>query len=129
MATVRKEFRSPRSAAEVWGVLRKFEEVHELAKGFVVKTEMEPSGARLVTFANGMSVREWLVTRDDAERRLVYAIIDHPMFTHYSATAQVLEDGAGSRFVWSVDFLPDGMAPAQDTVMDMGAAAMKAALS
>ena len=128
MATVRKEFRSPRSAAEVWEKLRKFEAVHELAPGFVTATEMEPSGARLVTFVNGVKVREWLVSRDDAERRLVYAINDHPKYTHYSAAAQVFEDGAGSRFVWTVDFLPDEMAEFQDASMEAGAAAVRAGL-
>lgn len=129
MATVRKEFQSPRSADEVWAVLRRFEAVHELAKGFVTATEMEPSGARLVTFANGMQVREWLVSREDGERRLVYAINDHPKFSHYSAAAQVFEAGDGCRFVWTVDFLPDEMAALQNASMDAGVAAMRAALS
>lgn len=128
MATVRKEFRSSRSAAEIWEKLRRFEAVHELAPGFVASTEMEPSGARVVTFANGVKVREWLVTLDDTERRLVYAINDHPKYTHYSAVAQVFEDGAGSRFVWTVDFLPDNMAGMQNASMEAGAAAMKASL-
>jgi hypothetical protein len=129
MATVRKEFSSPRSAAEVWDKLRKFEAVHELAPGFVTATEMEPSGARMVTFVNGMKVREWLVSRDDDARRLVYAINDHPQYTHYSAAAQVFEEGGGSRFVWTVDFLPDEMAGAQDAAMTAGASAMKSALA
>lgn len=126
MATIRKEFRSPRPAAEVWEKLRRFEAVHELAPGFVVSTEMEPGGARVVTFANGARVREWLVTCDDGERRLVYAINDHPKYAHCSASAQVFEDGAGSRFVWTVDFLPDEMTGAQDAAMEAGAAAMRA---
>jgi hypothetical protein len=129
MATVRKEFRSARSADEVWALLRKFDAVHELAKGFVTATKMEPSGARVVTFANGMEVREWLVSSEDAERRLVYAIIDSPNYTHYSAAAQVFEDGAGSRFVWTVDFMPDAMSGMQDAAMTAGAAAMRAALA
>lgn len=128
MATVRKEFRSSRPADEVWEKLRKFEAVHELAPGFVEATEMEPSGARVVTFANGAKVREWLVSRDDGARRLVYAIKDHPKYTHYSAAAEVLEDGDGSRFVWTVDFLPDEMAGLQDASMTAGAAAMEANL-
>lgn len=129
MATIRKEFRSPRSAEEVWALLRRFDAVHELAKGFVTATKMETSGARVVTFANGMEVREWLVSASDAERRLVYAITDSPSYAHYSAAAQVLEDGAGSRFVWTVDFLPDEMAGQQSAAMDAGVAAMQAALS
>jgi len=124
MATIRKEFRSARSADEVWAILRRFDQVHELAKGFVARADMEPSGARLVTFANGMQVREWLVSADDAERRLCYAITDSPRHDHYSAVAQVFPDGAGCRFVWTVDFLPDAMAGQQDAAMDAGAAAM-----
>lgn len=128
MATVRKEFRSARSADEVWAVLRKFEAVHEMAPGFVTATKMEPSGARLVTFANGTEIREWLVSSDDAGRRLVYAILDHPKIQHYSASAQVVEDGAGSRFIWTVDFLPDGMAGMQNASMEAGIAAMAKAV-
>jgi len=128
MATVTKEFTSPRSADEVWALLKRFDAVHELAKGFVTATKREPSGARVVTFANGMEVREWLVSSDDGARRLAYAILDHPKYRHYSAAAQVFEDGAGSRFVWSVDFLPDEMAELQNASMDAGAAAMRAAL-
>lgn len=130
MATIRKEFKSPRSPADVWDALRDFGAVHErLAKGFVTATKVEPSGARVVTFVNGMSVREWLVTSDDTARRLVYAINDHPSFTHYSASAQVIEEGAGSRFVWQVDFLPDSMAEMQNMAMEAGVAAMRTTLS
>lgn len=129
MATVRKEFRSARSAEEVWALLKRFDAVHELAKGFVTATKMEPSGARMVTFANGMEVREWPVSSNDAERRLVYAITDNPAYSHYSAAAQVFEDGDGSRFVWTVDFLPNEMVGQQNAAMEAGAAAMKATLA
>jgi len=124
MATVRREFRSALSADEVWAAVRKFEAVHEMAPGFVTATKMEPSGARMVTFANGTELREWLVSSNDAERRLVYAITDHPKIQHYSAAAQVVEDGDGCRFVWTVDFLPDGMAEMQAASMEAGLAAM-----
>ena len=133
MATIRKEFRSPRPAAEVWDALRDFPSVHKrLARGFVVATHMEGPGVRVVTFANGAEAREWLVTCDDTQRRLVYAIKDLPGYTHYSAAAQVFEDAEGqngSRFVWTVDFLPDSMAKQQDGLMDMGAEAMRQTLA
>lgn len=128
MATIRKEFRSARSADDVWAAVRKFEAVHEMAPGFVTATGMETSGARVVTFANGTEIREWLVSSNDAERRLVYAITDHPKIQHYNAVAQVVEDGAGSRFIWTVDFLPDGMAGLQAASMEAGVAAMAKAL-
>src|SRR5262245_42677955 len=107
MATARKEIRIPRSADDVWAVLKRFDKGHELATGFVTQTKMEGDGVRVVTFANGMEMREHLVTSDDAGKRLVYAIKDSPRFSHYSAAAQIFADGDGSRFVWTVDFLPD----------------------
>lgn len=130
MATVRKEVRLPRSAAEVWDALKDFGALHtRLVRGFVTNTEIQPDGARVVTFANGMQVREVLITSDDVGKRLVYAIKDSPAYTHYSASAQVFEDGHGSRFVWTVDFLPDSMAVQQDAAMEAGAAAIRATLA
>lgn len=128
MATIRKEFSSPRSADAAWAVLKRFDAVHELAPGVVTATRMESDRVRIVTFANGMEVREHLVSADDGARRLVYAISDHPLFTHYSAVAQVIEDGQGSRFVWTVDFLPDTMAAAQEETMNVVAGVMAKAL-
>ena len=43
--------------------------------------------------------------------------------------AQVVEDGDGCRFVWTVDFLPDGMAGMQAASMEAGLAAMAKVLS
>lgn len=128
MATIRKEFRSSRTAEDVWAVLRRFDAVHELAPGFVAATRLEPDGTRIVTFANGLEVREWLVSLDDAERRLVYAILESPRYSHYSASAQVLKDGSGSRFVWTVDFLPDTQADTQEKAMAAGIAAIQRSL-
>ena len=131
MATIRKELRLQRPASEVWDALRDFGAVHtKLARGFVVDTELEEGGrARRVTFADGNQAREWLVSNDEGERRLVYAITESPRYSHYSASAQVFEDGDGSRFVWTVDFLPDDMASFQDAGMEAGLKAMGATLS
>jgi len=130
MATIRKEFRSKKPASEVWEALRDFGAVHtKLARGFVTDAKLEEDGrARRVTFANGTQVREWLVSCDESEKRLVYAITESPSYNHYSARAQVFDDASGSRFVWTVDFLPDDMASIQDAAMDGGVKAMSATL-
>lgn len=131
MATIRKEFSVAASPEKVWDALRDFGALHtKLARGFVADTKLEDGGAvRVVTFANGMVMREHFVSADDDARRLVYAISDSPRFLHYSAAAQVFADGAGAKFVWTVDFLPDEMAPMQDAAMSAGAAAMQKAMS
>ena len=130
MATIRKEFRVATPPAKVWEALEDFGAVHtKLARGFVTDTNLEDGGAlRVVTFANGLTARERLVTMDRGTRRVCYAIHDSPQLIHYSAAAQVFEDGAGSRFVWQVDLLPDAMAGPIGAMMDVGMEAMRTTL-
>ena len=129
MATLRREFTVARPPEEVWERYRDFGAVHtRLARGFVTDTKVEP-GARVVTFANGLSARERLVTLDDQARRIVYAIQDSPNLEHYSASAQVFADGGASRVVWTVDLLPDARAEAVGGMMDAGVRAMQTTLS
>ena len=84
--------------------------------------------ARIVTFANGMVVREPIVALDEARRRLVWTA-EGGRTTHYNSSAQVFDDPGGARIVWTSDFLPDDMRDAIDAAMTAGAAAMKKALS
>jgi len=98
-----------------------------LVPGFVVDTQLAP-GERIVTFFNGMVIREPIVTLDDEARRLVWTAIV-PAVTHYNASAQVFAapDG-GSRVVWTADLLPDEAAAQIGQMMDQGAAAMRKCL-
>ena len=92
MASLRKELSLAADKEHVWSALRDFGAVHtRLAPGFVTGTTMDGEAVRVVTFFNGSSARETLVSRDDASRRLVYAIIGGRA-THYSASARVFVD-------------------------------------
>ena len=129
MASLRKELSLDADRKHVWSALRDFGAVHtRLAPGFVTGTTMDGETVRVVTFFNGSSARETLVSCDDASRRLVYAIIGGRA-THYSAGAQVFDDGPGrSHLVWIVDVLPDAIAPYIDDMMRRGVAVMAATL-
>lgn len=130
MASIRKEFTVAVPAARVWDALRDFTNLHRrLAPGFVVDGVAEEGGAvRRITFANGMQVRERLVTCDDAGMRLVYTA-EGGRATHYNAAVQLFDEaGGGCRFVWLVDLLPDALAPAIGGMMDAGVKAMRAQL-
>jgi len=128
MASIRKEISTKASAGEVWSALRDIGALHtRLVPGFVTHTRLEP-GERIVTFANGMVVREPIVDINDQARRLVWSAIGG-LLTHYNASAQVLaESGAHTRVVWIADFLPNVAASAIEAMMDRGMVAMKAAL-
>jgi hypothetical protein len=131
MATIRKQFVLAAAPGQVWAAVSDFGALHvKLARGFVTNARLGADGAtRIVTFGNGVEVRERLVSCDHDQRRLVYAISDSARFTHYSASAEVLEEGDGSRFVWTVDFLPNEMAQMQEAAMNAGVEAMRATLS
>jgi hypothetical protein len=127
MASIRKEFSLNVSAERVWDVLRDFGAVHtRLAPGFVADTKLD-GNARIVTFANGSVAREELVTMDDDARRLVYRICSERL-QHHNASAEVIADGTGCRFVWTTDLLPDEIAPYISGQMDAGVVAMRNAL-
>ncbi len=107
MASVHREIEISVPAAQAWDALRDVGALHtRLVPGFVIDTKLEP-GARLVTFANGRVVREWIVDVDDTRRRVAWSVKDEP-FQHHNAAAQVFEiDRHRCRFVWIADVLPD----------------------
>jgi hypothetical protein len=128
VASIRKEILTSASPESVWAALRDIGALHtRLVPGFVVDTKLEP-GARIVTFANGMVIREPIVAIDDATWRLVWSAVGAQL-THYNASAQVFADpGGGSRVVWIADLLPDETATFVGSMMEQGMAAMKATL-
>ncbi len=127
MTTLRQDVALDADPAAVWDALRDFGGLHErLVRGFVTACESDKR-ERVLTFFNGMVVRELLVGVDDEQRRLTYAITEG--FTHYQGTAQVVADDVGCRLVWHVDLLPDERATDVAALMEHGAAAMRRTLS
>jgi hypothetical protein len=128
MASLRREIVVKASVEEAWEAIADVGALHtRLVPGFVVATRLEP-GARVVTFANGATLREPIVALDAAARRLVWTS-EGGRATHYNASAQALaEPAGGARVVWTVDFLPDSLLPEMAKAMDAGAAAMRGAL-
>ena len=128
MASIHKDIPIDAPADAVWDAVRDFGAVHiRLAPGLVIDARLD-GDARIVTFANGNVARELLVDCDEARRRLVYAISNERV-SHYSASVQVLAEGATqSRLIWIVDVLPNAMAPYIGSQMDLGALAVQKAL-
>jgi Polyketide cyclase / dehydrase and lipid transport len=127
MASIRKEIVTSAVPHLVWDAIRDVGALHtRLVPGFVVDTRLEP-GARVVTFGNGMVIREPIVTVDDEGRRLVWSAEGGPL-THYNASVQVFAEDNGSRVVWIADFLPHEAAGVVGPMIEDGMAAMKRAL-
>ena len=124
MASIRKEMLIASPVERVWAAVRDIGEIHtQFAREFVVDTRVEGT-SRLVTFANGMVVREQIVDVDEDRRRLAYAIVEWQL-THHNASFQVFPDGAGrTRLVWIADLLPDALADLVDGSMEQGCVAI-----
>ena len=128
MATIRKEILVDNTPERVWDALRDVGKVHErVAPGFVVATQME-EGARVVTFGNGMTARELIVSVDDDARRVVWAVVGSPRLTHHNASVQVFPGGKGCRVVWIADLLPNEAAGDIAGMIEAGMGVMKPTL-
>ena len=128
MASIRREIEVAANAEQVWDALRDVGRIHErLVRGFVTDCRLE-GDARVVTFGNGMTVRERIVDIDDRQRRVVWSAVGAP-FTHHNASVQAFaEDADRTRLVWIADLLPDALATQVGAMIDQGMAAMKRTL-
>jgi hypothetical protein len=128
MASIHKEILIRASAEKVWAVVRDIGAVHKrFVPGLVTDVRLEER-ARIVTFANGMVVRELIVTIDEERRRFAYAARSD-MFKHHNASMQVFDNEPGScRLIWITDLLPDEAADGVRNIVDQGAAIMKQTL-
>ena len=128
MATLKREVPIANGAIPVWQKLRDFGQVHvKVAPGFLTDLKMD-QGDRVLTFFNGLVARERLVTRDDDSCRLVYSVVEGQA-SHYSAAVQVFPEGDDSRVVWTIDLLPDELAPVVGGMMDEAVKVMRKTLA
>jgi hypothetical protein len=127
MATIRKEVLIDARPETAWAAVRDIGALHtRLVPGFVTDVRLE-EGARVVTFGNGTVARELIVSLEDAERRLVWSVVGSQM-THHNGAAQIFPDGAGCRFVWTADLLPDALAPSITAMMEQAMPIIKRTL-
>jgi carbon monoxide dehydrogenase subunit G len=128
MASIRREIRIATRPEKVWDAVRDIGNIHKrLVPGFVADCRMEGEDARIVTFGNGLVVKEIIVDLDDSSRRLCWTAKSERM-THHNASMQIFADGDGARAVWIADLLPKEVAPAIGAMIEQGMGAMKQTL-
>jgi carbon monoxide dehydrogenase subunit G len=128
MASIRREIRIATRPEKVWDAVRDIGNIHKrLVPGFVADCRMEGEDARIVTFGNGLVVKEIIVDLDDSSRRLCWTAKSERM-THHNASMQIFADGEGARAVWIADLLPNEVAPAIGAMIEQGMGAMKQTL-
>ncbi len=128
MATVHRETEIARSKAFVWDAIRDVGAIHKrLVPGFVVDCKLE-GDSRIVTFANGMVIREVIVAVDDGSFRHAWSARGKP-FTHHNASIQVFSQGEEkSRVAWIADVMPNEVADTVGEMMSQALVVMKQTL-
>jgi hypothetical protein len=128
MATIQREIGIERNKEFVWDAIRDVGAIHKrLVPGFVVDCKLE-ADSRIVTFANGMVVRELIVDVDDKSCRHAWSARGEPL-THHNASLQVFSDGQDRcRVVWIADLLPNEVAATVDEMIQHALNTMKKTL-
>jgi carbon monoxide dehydrogenase subunit G len=127
MATLHKEIVIDVPPEAVWDAIRDVGALHtRLVPGFVQDTRLDGE-VRIVTFGNGLVVREPILSIDDERRRLAWTL-EGGSTTHYNGVMQVHATGSGSRVTWTSDLLPHAAAATIGPMQEQGLATMKETL-
>ena len=128
MASIHKEIEIGRNGEFVWDAIRDVGAIHKrLVPGFVVDCKLE-GDTRIVTFANGMVVRELIISVDDNACRHSWAA-EHESLRHYNASLQVFSEGDHrSRVIWIADLMPNEVAGSIGQMIEQALRTMKQTL-
>jgi hypothetical protein len=107
-ATVRREVRIRRGAADVWAVVGDPARIHHWFPGMVA-AEVDGT-TRTITTATGLTLPEEIVTVDPILRRFQYRLVA-PFVRHHLGTIDVFDLGDGTSLVsYATDCEPGAMA-------------------
>ena len=128
VASIQKEIEIERSQQFVWDAVRDVGAIHKrLVPGFVTDCKLDGDW-RIVTFANGMTARELIVSVDDQTFRHSWAA-QADFLTHYNASLQVFSAGDNrSKVVWIADLMPNEAASTVGEMIQYGLETMKQTL-
>jgi hypothetical protein len=128
MASVIREIVIDASPEEVWAAVGDFAGGPRRMSGGLVGCRLDEPDVRALTFPDGNTARERLISRDEQARRIVYGWLADDV-VHDNTSMQVLAEGdRRSRLVWIHDTLPDKHADWLATTMDQFARVIQRAL-
>ena len=112
MASIYLETTLAVSPAELWGTVRDVGAVSGMLN--ILSASSLDGDQRSCTMADGAELSERILSVDDGNQRMAYAITDSPFpIEMHAASMQVLDAGNGkSTFRWITDIKPDALADA-----------------
>lgn len=128
MGTIIQEIEIASSQDLVWDAIRDVGEIHRrLVPGFVTDCKLEGDW-RALTFANGMTARELIISVDDERKRHSWSARSDQL-THHNASVQVFPSGEDKcRVVWIADLMPNEAVQAVGEMIQQALLVMKRTL-
>lgn len=127
MATVRKAITIGRPADEVWDAVSDAGALHtRVAPHVVTHCTLAAEGEeRIVTFVNGIVLRELIISNDPVAKRLAWSALSD-QWLHHNASVVVTPLGEQScEVVWTADVLPHSAGALMEQFLTMGLDSMK----
>jgi hypothetical protein len=128
MATVRKSVTILKPASDVWDAVSDAGQLHiRVAPGMVTDTKLEENGeVRIVTFANGLVLKEYIISNDAGKMRLAWSA-ESDQWSHHNASLQIYSMADDTcEAAWTADVLPHSASALMDQFLTAGLGAMKA---
>jgi hypothetical protein len=125
MAAVHIQIAIRAPAHQVWQALAATGDAHLAFAGVLTDCRLEREDLRVATFANGLVVKERIVSVEPQRMRIAYGVIES-QFVHHSASMQVVARSAEEcDFIWIADVLPHAAAASITPLMEQGARALQ----
>lgn len=128
LLTIRKEILINASPEQVWDAVKDVGAVHHRLVPRYTENTLMNGHERTLILPNGGIVRELIVSVDERERRMAYAVKEGRMpLLHHHASFQVFpHDENATKLVWITDdFLPEQLAAEIQARVNRGGEVMK----
>lgn len=128
MASITKTIPARAGGATAWKKISDIGAVDKLVE--MIATCSLDGDVRTCTLADGMAIKEQIISVDEAAKRIVYTVVDGPLpLEFHCASVQVIEADGQANVVWTVDVKPDEIAVPLAEMMEGAAQSMASTLS
>jgi hypothetical protein len=126
VTTIKREIHIDRPPEAVWAIVGNLGSMDWIPG--VIGSTIDGT-IRTCEVGEGAILKEEILSMDEAARHYEYTIVESRMpVSFYRASMKVMDDGTGSRFIWTAEIEPGDLGPTIEAALEGGTQALKARL-